>query len=827
MSNHTNQDLYFKNLMVNRHVGGTFDPLLQSQEQYVKDQRQVLNNNNYNLPPVNRYNFNSNNSNNNINGSNGNYSSGSLYENVMNKLSSSGGCCGGSSLPSLSLYGSSSSGGEIGHETASHKSDVYLRRDQDRYDQYSGFLFNKGLMSDGHQRRRIRSNFLDINSVYRTKKPSEITEPQILLAENPLEFTNDSSTIFINHPNSGFQINDPITLDGVVSKLSILRTIVNNSPTFEIPGGCNVMKIKYKHGVPLNYTGNTIKIRLDNIKGDRGTSETASFLGSVQTNIINDVHDLKITLTQSDILCDINSLLASDPTYLNPSDDYFFITLPVKMQIPSDGSAPYTLTQYNFNLTYESLAGFPLNTLNAKYPIDPDHLSGYHIIKSVNDRGYSIVLPIKASINTGTTSTFLGGGKCVYVARVTSINTGYPDPNKYKISLQDVFHNVIAVRMISSEIPNTEKAVRAQPSERANNKLYWNDVDDGSYLYSIEIPPGNYSPADLAAVIEEQFSKTPRVTGLSADITYTNKHIIQTSINQNTDEVTFSTFKEFIVNSPIFDVIPKPPLSSVQDYDPTTIYKLVINHPKHGMSTGGQTVIISGAIDDLGIPASVINGEHVVTSLGDADGSDPDNKYIITLPRFNLITNRQDTNGGVNVSIFVPDLFSMRFDQPDTLGTVLGFRNAGESIAVTPYNSVISNKDPYQFEQDQNALGQSITITNNSIQLSGENYIIMVANPVKTFRTIGTIKQAFAKIILCDVPGKVLYNTFVPMNYIFDDPIHELYELDIAFYTPDGYLFDFNGVDHSFTLEIITVTDIPEGTGINANTGKNYNQEIQ
>ena len=103
----------------------------------------------------------------------------------------------------------------------------------------------------------------------------------------------------------------------------------------------------------------------------------------------------------------------------------------------------------------------------------------------------------------------------------------------------------------------------------------------------------------------------------------------------------------------------------------------------------------------------------------------------------------------------------------------------------------------------------------------------MVAKPIKTYRTIGKIKDAFAKIILCDVPGKVLYNTFVQMNYVFEDPLHELHDLDIAFYTPDGSLFNFNGVDHSYTLEIVTVTDIPEGTGISANTGKNYNQEVR
>ena len=69
----------------------------------------------------------------------------------------------------------------------------------------------------------------------------------------------------------------------------------------------------------------------------------------------------------------------------------------------------------------------------------------------------------------------------------------------------------------------------------------------------------------------------------------------------------------------------------------------------------------------------------------------------------------------------------------------------------------------------------------------------------------------------------VLFNTHISATRYYQDPIHELSQLEIEFYAPNGTLFDFNGLEHSYTLEIVTVNDIPEGTGINANTGKNYN----
>ena len=645
------------------------------------------------------------------------------------------------------------------------------------------------------------------------------------MLKDSLQFKNNSNILTIKHPNNNFEINDPITLTGAMSKFSILRTFRGvDLPTFDIPPGCNFMKIYYTHGIPLSYTGSTIFISLDEIKGDRGSSESSSFLGSMPINVINSTHALKLTLTDSDILCQTGDIevLRNDANYFTLSPDYFFVVLPIKMQnIPNQN--PYTLRDYNFKLTFESLFGIPLNQINAIYPTDPNHIFGYHIIKSVSTNEYTIELPIKAIT---LTDTVLGGGSCVYVSKVTAVNTGYPDPNNYKIDLGNVFHDVVTARLISSEIPNTEKAIKDNPISKANNKIYWNDIDDGDFLYSISIPPGNYTPSDLIAALNSQFAATPRVNVTDSSqanalgITYTSTHFIQTTINQNTDEVQFKSFKEFILQNPIIEVIPDIPDSSIITVDPTVTYQLTMNHPNHGMTSAGQIILIQGAIDHKGIPATVINGEHIVTEIIDA------NKYRISLAKFNLLSDRTETGGGVNVFIYIPDLFRMKFDQSDTLGKVLGFRNPGDPSSITEYKSVISNKDLYAFETSQNALGQPIIIKNNALQFSGDNYIIMVAEPIKTFYTLGKVKNAFAKIILCDSPGKILYNTFVTMFHTFDDPLHELFELTISFYSPDGTLFDFNGIEHSYTLEIVTISDIPDGTGISANTGKNYNQEI-
>jgi hypothetical protein len=151
--------------------------------------------------------------------------------------------------------------------------------------------------------------------------------------------------------------------------------------------------------------------------------------------------------------------------------------------------------------------------INTKLPLDQSHFLDSHTIISTTDNSYTIELPIE-------TITILdqsvGGGTCVNVALVSSIESGYDNPNKYKIDLQRVFHNVITVRMASSEIPNTAKAIRGQPPERANNKIYWNDWTTGDTLFSITIPPGNYTPEELEKKVRERFQKTFKEAGGSS-----------------------------------------------------------------------------------------------------------------------------------------------------------------------------------------------------------------------------------------------------------------------------------------------------------------------
>jgi len=92
-----------------------------------------------------------------------------------------------------------------------------------------------------------------------------------------------------------------------------------------------------------------------------------------------------------------------------------------------------------------------------------------------------------------------------------------------------------------------------------------------------------------------------------------------------------------------------------------------------------------------------------------------------------------------------------------------------------------------------------------SINLSGENYVFLVSPSLQTIYNATGIKDVFAKILLSEPPGNVMFNTFLSEPAIFDFPIPQLTEMEFFVYTRKGYLYDFHDLDFSFSLEITEV----------------------
>ena len=64
------------------------------------------------------------------------------------------------------------------------------------------------------------------------------------------------------------------------------------------------------------------------------------------------------------------------------------------------------------------------------------------------------------------------------------------------------------------------------------------------------------------------------------------------------------------------------------------------------------------------------------------------------------------------------------------------------------------------------------------------------------------VNGVFAKLLLSDAPGSILFNQYIQLAEFLSKPIKSLSEFEFNFYSPSGELYEFNGLDHSFTLEI-------------------------
>lgn len=709
----------------------------------------------------------------------------------------------------------------------------------DRYDPLGDFLFKKGLM-DRNNSTSYTSNYLNIDSSLRNKYPvPRTTQAQWIKLENsPLRFTFNSNTLEIIDMNNqtNFVFDDKIMLTGVQPIIKTLTTLFgtnNNTKLFEFTVGSKYMKINYKHLMKFpdnysdivdydkytyieNYDTAGVNIQLAGIQGENGTN----YIGNISINTLNDIHQVLL----------YNPDDTAQNTY---SDDSFYIELTSEYI----SSSTFVLSSYNVELTYYYIAGIPINQINAEYPINVDHAVGYHRVLDVTTDSITINIPkistlIDDAICADDTIGKCAGGNNVYIAQIQELLNSYPYPNHYSIILPKTFSQIVYIRLVSSEFPNTQRNITSSGSN-INNKLYWQNLEDGDIIYNIDIDQGNYTPITLKKHMEQKISQIKRTTtrNISANnksIVYLDNNIIKINIDEETSIVTFTSFTEAIISKPFTSI--NPPINDETPQFGLLSYTITITQIDHRLNVGDYITIFN-SLSYMGIPSKLLNSTHQVTEIID------NNNYTINISNFNLESSIVDNGGGLAVHILTPNIFRLRFDYTDTVGTVLGFREVGTSVAITYYNSTIKNNEKYEYELSIDEDGNNKNFDNNPLAFTNYNYLLMsckqIDDRLDNINYNGNIKKIFAKILLPDnsvnimfnslgtnFSNKTIFNSFVCAPVYFHDPIRNLNELEFTFYTPNGDLFDFNGKDHSFTLEIVTMADNPKGTGITSFSGK-------
>ena len=608
-----------------------------------------------------------------------------------------------------------------------------------------------------------RISRINIDSRHRNKESKNILDSKIqYLGNNPIDLVSNTvndTDIVIHHDGHTFSINDNIIIQGVKSKTITL----DNAITFT--AGSSYAKINHiNHGINFD-TINTMNI------------EIANFIG----NLNNDTDYNNIPINQINGLQKIYAISTSSEI---PNNNYYYIYM---------GSIIAGITDtYNLSslvITFKDINGINLNLLNANYPISIDQLNGYHTIYYVEPNLYKIKLNLNNNI-----SVYSCGGNSIWIGSILDFIEGYINNNFYKISLKKTFYNVSKIKLISTEFPNTEKVIKAIPSNKQNNMFYWKLQSDGDELYSITLPSGNYSINLLQTSMQTLIEAVKRntLTIINQNITtYSYYEYNKCSITLEPRTDTFSI--QFLTT--IF--IPQAITFKAPSYYNDNTARLIINHPNHRLVVNIIITIINATNTD-GIPQDVINNSFSIERVID------ENTYEVKLPKYNTTSSDLSvTNGGNSMGITFPVKSQLLFNLLDTVGNLIGFRNVGEPNSITNFNYISSNTDLYQYD----SIDSTNTYINNSINLSGDNYILMTSPIFKEVYNSGLIDNIFSKLLLAGEPSSILYNQFIQLGEIFTIPIASFSEWEVSFYDADGDLYNFGNLEHSYTLEIYEELD--------------------
>jgi len=293
--------------------------------------------------------------------------------------------------------------------------------------------------------------------------------------------------------------------------------------------------------------------------------------------------------------------------------------------------------------------------------------------------------------------------------------TVYSHPNCYALSLDKAYKNVKAIRIISSEIPNTDTIINTY-----NNHITFQLIDR-------TLPP----PTE-------------------ADPTSQN---IKTSSGS--------------VNWEVYIPIGNYSLSELVEQ-----MNILINNMLFGEAHISNIFNISASS---------------ITNIFEISTSDP---YAFKW------------NFNPTIGLFWRNLYDM-----------LGFRDSATNIYMTKFTNIVST-----------VMGTATIQTPfKAIMIRKSNIIWLQLNNYETIYDTLTQNRYFCKFTLGQTnTGQFAINTHNETPHVFvASPLPELNQIDVRFYDEIGMPYNFNGIDHSFTLEIIHHIDRVMGVDYSSRRGVN------
>ena len=665
------------------------------------------------------------------------------------------------------------------------------------YDQHFDYLQKKNINPINTQVVKNKS-YINIDSSNRNTTVSLNIQKYFNLNDYSLEFIDQSNyfNIYIDDADKYFQNNNYIILRGFQNYVNYYQKF-----NFFFKNGSPTVILELQPNFLLSIPYYDILIRINGVKSENNLS----YYKNIPLELINQLHKVFIISINND-----NRLAFNLPINFyseNEIDSTFF----------SD-----------CEITFYNIGNYPINLINANTPITPLNLSSYLIVNSVTNKYIKILLTSIISINNNINleGKLINGnfrtGINIQIGIIEGFSPGYPNPNNFSIDLNKTYNNVAELKIVSSEIPNTQKNITISDFninslnttsdvnlnfvQITNNKLYWQNIIDVG-IYQIELEQGFYSYDELKLTIENKVSQVKR------NCIYSNTNLFEYNIMSvqfiiDTNETKFNLFNLYI--------LPNCLESLTTINNDLNSYLIRINHNNHNLKVG-DLIFITGSLNYFFISKDYINtvdGHRIVNVINN-------NFYDININNINIIPDTGNTKGGFNIKIKTFAIFRLFFNFNDTFGSLMGFRLTGDEYSITNYsesdnNYTISNFDPYYYDISKiliingNATSSDI-LTSYSTQTT--RYILLLADGLNNNNNPNSISY-FYKFLLNGLPNTYLYNTYVASPIYFNPPLRSLKELKFTFINPDGSLVNFGNLDYSITIEITTLSNLPENTNI-------------
>ncbi len=660
-------------------------------------------------------------------------------------------------------------------------------------DLYFQYIQQKNLKSINTQLITKVETF-NIDSFFRLKTDNIVIDFYETLIPEPFTFTNNSNLFSISvSDGSKYRINDNIILQGFTnytipySKLNIFFENKSNIVKLDI-------KANFEFFIPL----------VDVYINISGVNNLNNYFKNIPLSLIN--QQQKIILT---------------------SDKYLSFALPITFY--TDNTTDSTLIS-SCKIEYLNIGNYPINLINANLPYSKYNLLNYQTIFDIVGNNLIIKLQNDISINNyielnnseWKNNKFITGNSSIQIGRIQNINIGFTKSSNFIYYLPKIIKNIVSVKMISSEIPNTYDNIFLNINS-TNNKFYWSiNVDNNIEPYSISLDYGYYDFNKLKYYIELKTGQVLRNfinnfidNGIDSNL-YFPYNIIKVDFNEDLGTSTFSSFTKYI--------LPKCLIALRKISDLTSSYIITIEQQIHNFGIG-QLIFIENSLDYQVIPASyinTINGHKIINIINN-------NQYQIQIDYVNIIENDTKVipNGGFSTTISTQNSFRLFFDKPDTFGELIGFRNVGNSLAITPYSTIennynITNTQLYIYGNLSNDVSNNTILKTNILSTFRYKYILLTCNELNNCISSNNISY-FYKIELDNNNNnnkELFYNSFVDNPIYFYPCLDKIENLEFKFLDPFGNEVNFYNLDNSFTLVFTCIENFPENTNLNPNVAR-------